>query len=65
MADTAEVVRKLGDNVARAGLEVGVARETPTLEVAAEALRFKPGREDREDVRPSVLVKLLPRAWAR
>ena len=64
MADTAEVVRKLGDNVARAGLEVRVARETPTLEVAAEALYFKLGREYREDVRPSVLFKLLPRAWA-
>ena len=68
---TAEVLRKLGNNVARARLEVGttlvelVGRETPTLEVVAEALCFKPGREDREEVRPSVLIKLLPRAWDR
>ena len=71
MADTAEVVPKLGNNVTRAGLEVGatpvelVAKETPILKVATEALHFKLGREDREDVWPSVLVKLLPRAWAR
>ena len=66
-----EVLRKLGNDVARAGLDVRatpvelVARETPYIDVAAEALRFKPGREDREDIRPPVLVKILPRAWAR